>query len=93
MNYIVCDLEFNQKYIPSNTTDKNNNESIDSTMKQLPFEIIQIGAVKINENLEITSNFNELIRPIVYTDINPYVENITKINKDMLSSCETFSNV
>ena len=68
MNYIVCDLEFNQKYIPSNTTDKNNNESIDSTMKQLPFEIIQIGAVKINENLEITSNFNELIRPIVYTE-------------------------
>ncbi|MDI9217762.1 3'-5' exonuclease [Clostridium tertium] len=93
MNYIVYDLEFNQKYISSNTSDKNNNESIDSTMKQLPFEIIQIGAVKINENLEITSNFNELIRPIVYTDINPYVENITKINKDMLSNCETFSSV
>ncbi|WP_291651508.1 3'-5' exonuclease [Clostridium sp.] len=93
MNYIVYDLEFNQKYIPSNTTDKNNKESIDNTMKQIPFEIIQIGAIKLNENLEVISSFNKLVKPIVYTDINPYVENITKINKDMLSNCETFSNV
>lgn len=93
MNYIVYDLEFNQKYISNNTTDKNLEKSIDNNMVQLPFEIIQIGALKINENLEIISKFNELIRPIVYTDINPYVEDITKINKNMLSNCDTFSNV
>lgn len=96
MNYIVYDLEFNQKYIPKDATDKNHKISINNNnndIAQLPFEIIQIGAIKLNENLEIISEFNELIRPIVHTNINPYVENITKINNDMLANCDIFSNV
>lgn len=82
MNYIFYDLEFNQNNI--NTP---NNISV----SQLPFEIIQIGALKLNESLEVISTFNELIRPTVYNDINPYVENITKITKDMLAECDTFA--
>lgn len=83
MNYLVYDLEFNQKL---NSTEIESNNS-------LPFEIIQIGAVKLSENLEIISTFNALIKPTVYTTIHPYVENLTKINIDMVSSCKNFVDV
>jgi DNA polymerase III epsilon subunit-like protein len=83
MNYLVYDLEFNQKL---NSTEIECNNS-------LPFEIIQIGAVKLSESLEIISTFNALIKPNVYTTIHPYVENLTKINIDMVSSCKNFVDV
>lgn len=85
MNYIVYDLEFNQKYL--------NNSSNDKRASELPFEIIQIGALKLNENFETISTFSELIKPTVYTTIHPYVESLTNITIDKLSSCEEFTTV
>ncbi|MBU5591868.1 exonuclease domain-containing protein [Clostridium sp. MSJ-4] len=84
MTYIVYDLEFNQKY---------SNSSNDKTISELPFEIIQIGALKLNENFETISTFNELIKPKVYTTIHPYVESLTNITIDKLSSSELFTTV
>lgn len=54
MNYIVLDLEWNQAAY------KVDEEG------DLPFEIIEIGAVKLNENAEKTDEFQRLIRPQVY---------------------------
>lgn len=82
MNYIIYDLEFNQKL---NTKEV---ESQDSS--SLPFEILQIGALKLTEKFQTVSTFNNLIKPTVYTTIHPYVENLTKINKDKVSSCKNF---
>ena len=48
MNYIVLDLEWNQ----SNT---GNEEEV----ARLPFEIIEIGALKLNDKGTITGEFNE----------------------------------
>lgn len=59
MNYIVFDLEWNQP-----------DDGIPNSERKLLFEIIEIGAVKLNENLEIVSEFNQLIRPTVYHMIN-----------------------
>lgn len=81
MNYIIYDLEFNQAFVKG---DKNSD---------LPFEIIQIGALKINENLEIIDSFNRLIKPTLYTEIHPYVENLTKITTDMLNTNNSFPEV
>ena len=50
MKYIIFDLEFNQS--------SNKEEKLD----ELPFEIIQIGALKLDENLEVISIFNELVK-------------------------------
>lgn len=83
MNYIIYDLEFNQKYLDSTETESNNASS-------LPFEIIQIGALKLNENFKTISKFNALIKPTVYSSIHPYVESLTKINNDKVSSCKSF---
>ena len=70
MFYIVYDLEFNQK-------DKHYTSNEYNNKTNLPFEIIQIGAVKLNEDFEIVSAFNSLIKPTVYTTIHPYIEELT----------------
>ena len=55
MNYIVFDLEWNQ-----NPDGRRHPDS------RLPFEIIEIGAVKLNEKREIVDIFQCLIKPKVY---------------------------
>ncbi|MCY6483809.1 exonuclease domain-containing protein [Clostridium aestuarii] len=86
MNYIIYDLEFNQKSsdIKEIKTNKNSN---------LPFEIIQIGALKLNENFETLSTFNALIKPTLYNTVHPYVERLTKITDDKIKSCKLFPDV
>lgn len=86
MKYIIYDLEFNQKYLDST-------EAKSDSTSSLPFEIIQIGALKLNESFEIISKFNALIKPTVYPIIHPYVENLTKISNDKVNSCKDFVNV
>lgn len=81
MNYIIYDLEFNQAF------DKNNKNST------LPFEIIQIGALKVNEDFEIVDSFNRLIKPTLYKEIHPYVENLTGITTNMLNKNNSFPKV
>lgn len=55
MNYIVFDLEWNQ--CPYGKDREN---------KRLPFEIIEIGAVKLDENRKMTDQFHEIVKPSVY---------------------------
>ncbi|GFP77419.1 3'-5' exonuclease [Clostridium fungisolvens] len=86
MNYIIYDLEFNQKYIDFQEDNSNNSS-------RLPFEIIQIGALKLNESFETVSSFNALVKPKVYPTIHPYVEKLTKINNDIASSGKDFVSV
>lgn len=81
MNYIIYDLELNQKY------------SKEDNCHDLPFEIIQIGALKLNNKLETISTFNALVKPTVYNDIHPYIEALTKISNDMVNSHNTFPKV
>jgi inhibitor of KinA sporulation pathway (predicted exonuclease) len=91
MNYIVFDLEFNQKYEDKKDQNEESNECKEKEKNlNLPFEIIQIGAVKLNENFEKLSTFNFLIKPTIHTILHPYVETLTKINGDDINSSETF---
>ena len=96
MNYIIYDLEFNQKNNISTEVDSSSTESDSNPTETeinkttMPFEIIQIGALKLNENFETISTFNTLIKPTVYKYIHPFVENLTKITDDMVASCNDF---
>ena len=85
MNYIIYDLEFNQK-----STDISNPEA---AFPSLPFEIIQIGALKLNESFETVSTFNTLIKPTVHTAIHPFIENLTGINDSKVSIHKNFPQV
>ena len=56
MNIIVLDLEWNQ----------NSEGKKDRNAEKPIFEIIEIGAVKLNENYEIVDKFSQLIKPQIY---------------------------
>jgi inhibitor of KinA sporulation pathway (predicted exonuclease) len=71
MNYIVFDLEFNMFF---------RFKEGDLANPSLKNEIIQIGAVKLNDQLERIGDFNLLIKPVVYKRLNPYVKRKTNIN-------------
>ena len=86
MNYVIFDLEFNQKY--PNIKDLNENK-----FPNLLFEIIQIGAIKINSNYKTLSTFNELINPSVHKILHPYVETLTKLKIEELEKAETFPSI
>lgn len=81
MNYILLDLEFNQAY----------NKNLINL--KCPFEIIQIGAVKLDEKLKTISTFNRLIKPEVYTSIHPFIKKMTGISAQNLISAESFKKV
>jgi DNA polymerase III epsilon subunit-like protein len=83
MNYIVFDLEFNQALSPGK-------ENKSSTPPNLTFEIIQIGAVKLDKNLAVVSNFNTLIKPEVHINLHPYIKEMTGITEEQLSTGKPF---
>ena len=78
MNYIVLDLEFNQAF-PFKSGKKV------EPNPECPFEIIQIGAVKLNERFEQLDSFNCMISPQIYPRLHPFVEKITGIRPKMLT--------
>ena len=74
MNYIVFDLEWNQS--PGGKKSSN---------RRLPFEIIEIGAVKMNECLETTDSFQRLIKPEVYNWIHDSIHEVIHVDyKDLM---------
>ncbi len=78
---MVYDLEFNHQY------------SKDDKASNITFEVIQIGAVKLNSNLEVVSTFNRLIKPTVHTEIHPFIKDLTQITTEMVNSEKYFSDV
>jgi DNA polymerase III epsilon subunit-like protein len=86
MNYIIFDLEFNQGH-------KSTKETKNTTNPKCPFEIIQLGAIKLDENFNEVSTLNSLVKPSIYNIINPYVSEITGITLDMLKDAVPFNEV
>ena len=72
--YIVLDLEWNQSPLGK-----------DGSMDRLPFEIIEIGAVKLNASLQIISEFRRLIRPRVYRQMHFKISEVTHMSMDELN--------
>lgn len=82
MNYIVLDLEWNQ--CPGGKARENPN---------LPFEIVEIGAVKLNEKREIIGYFSEVIRPQVYRKFHYRTKEILHMEMEDLKEARTFPEV
>ena len=85
MNYIV--LEFG---IQSGVPLRNPVKKVEPN-PECPFEIIQIGAVKLNERFEQLDSFNCMISPQIYPRLHPFVEKITGIRPKMLTGQPHFS--
>ncbi len=80
MHTIVFDLEFNQD--PS-----------DERFPKTLFEIIQIGAIKLDVDFNTLATFNRLIKPTLYRKITPLVTDLTGITMEQLQSEEDFPQV
>ena len=75
MNYIVLDLEWNQPFKTKQMIRK---------PVTLYGEIIQIGAVKLDENYHIVDTFKIMIKPVYYTRMCKKISKLTKItNQDL----------
>lgn len=85
MYYIVLDLEFNQDFSSLQGDDLKRQRSF--------FEIIQIGAIKLDEELNYISTFNRYIKPSVYSKMNTYVTELTGITTEKIMNEDIFPKV
>lgn len=84
MQYIVLDLEWNQPISYHSPAYK-------SVGGKLLFEMIQIGAVKVNQDLEIVDSFSQMIQPQHYIKLHPRIARITHITPEDLSDAPLFN--
>lgn len=82
MNYIVLDLEWNQ--CPTGKAEG---------VEHLPFEIIEIGAVKLNTAHHIIDSFREVVHPKVYTTLHYKTKEIIALRDIDLKNARSFPEV
>jgi len=64
-------------------------EATDNAIK----EIIEIGAIKVNEKMEVISQYQSLVRPLVDTTLNWHIRNLTNIQQDEVDNARSFVEV
>jgi inhibitor of KinA sporulation pathway (predicted exonuclease) len=83
MNYIVFDLEWNQG---RDGKQGRNHEEI-------PFEIIEFGAIKLDEGKNVIGEFHQLVKPSVYKNMHYITENMLHIHMEDLKGGKSFKEV
>ena len=82
-NYVVFDLEWNQGDAPFVREDG----------KTLTFEIVEIGAVKLNEDREKIGEFSRLIKPQVHTHMHRITGKLIHLSMEDLAKGDKFQDV
>ena len=82
MNYIVMDLECNQS-----------SDGSEEVCKVIPFEIIEIGAIKLNSERKMIGEFSELIRPQVYHEMHHITGKLIHLEMDELEKGQPFVDI
>ncbi len=78
--YIVFDLEWNQSP-----------DGKENSIEHFPFEIIEIGAVKLDEQLSVVSEYHQLVTPQVYMQLHYRIIQVTRLRmKDLVSQGKYF---
>ena len=84
MNYVVMDLEWNQ---PATRYRAERNDV------RLQGEIVEIGAVRVDEKMEILDRYCSFIKPECYQKMNRNVTELTDITDEMLAGARPFREV
>ncbi len=78
MNYITLDLEWNQAYL----------QKALAVQKQLSCrlrgEVIQIGAVKMDENMNICGSYQIIVKPKYFKKLHRHVSKLTGITQEQM---------
>lgn len=77
MDYIIMDIEFNGRKFASD----------------LPMEVIEIGAVRLNASLELVDEFSALVKPVYFSKLNSFIRQKTGIPQDEIDVAEDFPKV
>lgn len=87
MYFIIFDLEFNQDVSSLENFD------LDKERPHYPFEIIQIGAIKLDLEFNTADIFSHYIKPTFYKRINPFITELTGITTEQLQTEEPFPEI
>ena len=82
MNYIVLDLAWNQ-----------GNPAHEPEVYGIPFEIVEIGAIKLNDKKEMIGEFNQLIKPQIYHEMHHITRKLIHLQMEQLEQGRTFGKV
>jgi len=77
LDYVVLDIEFNGRKFASD----------------LPMEVIEIGAVRLDEQLRQTGEFSALIQPVYFAQLNSFIKEKTGIPQEAIDQAERFPKV
>ncbi len=77
MDYIVLDIEFNGRKFAS----------------ELPMEVIEIGAVRLDDQLRYMDEFSSLIKPVYFSKLNSFIKKKTGIPQEELDRAPRFPEV
>lgn len=79
MQYIILDLEWNTAYA--------------NKVGHFVNEIIEFGAVKLNDKFEIIEDFSSFVKPQIEKKLRTRVKNLTNITNEDVANAETFEVV
>lgn len=82
MNYIVMDLEWNQSY---------NGHAGENP--RLPFEIIEIGATKLDSQFNIVDQYGSIIKPRIYKKLQSRIRELLNYDESTLRNGRPFDVV
>ncbi|WP_239618108.1 3'-5' exonuclease [Cohnella mopanensis] len=77
MDYIILDIEFNGRKFASD----------------LPMEVIEIGAVRLNSSLRQVDEFSSLIKPVYYSKLNSFIRKKTGIPQEDIDVAPGFPKI
>ena len=78
LNYIILDLEWNNAY--------------SYAKKGFMNEIIEIGAIKLNDRFDVVDTFKQLIKPKITKKLSSRCKNITNITNEQLNEKRRLSS-
>lgn len=79
MNYIIMDLEWNN--------------SFQKSTQKFVNEIIEIGAVKLDSELNTIGDFSQLIKPVISKKLRSRIKNLTHITNEEVCTGRPFATV
>jgi inhibitor of KinA sporulation pathway (predicted exonuclease) len=77
LDYIILDIEFNGRKFAS----------------ELPMEVIEIGAVRLNKDLEPVDEFTEFVKPVYFAKLNSFIQKKTGIPQESIDTAYRFPKV
>ncbi|WP_082593650.1 3'-5' exonuclease [Paenibacillus sp. Soil766] len=77
MDYIILDIEFNGRKFAS----------------ELPMEVIEIGAVRLDDSLKQVDEFSALIKPVYFSKLNAFIKKKTGIPQEDIDEAAGFRKV